>query len=163
MSANAGSEVAARLRLIRDRAARSAPVAAATAAGRTGETAVKVVLTKRTHQAGTPTPSPKGSPPAKISGELARSVQRTPTASIGAGRAETTYGPTVIYGVVQEFGMPITVKRKRVLANVETGQVFGTHVYVPPRPFMRPTTVALIESGMLAKAMTAAFLAALEI
>jgi hypothetical protein len=162
VSVNAAADVAARLRVLADRAARPAPVAAATAAGRAGETLVKLVLTKNTHAAGTPTPSPKGSPPAKISGDLARSVQRTPTIALGVGVAETTYGPTVIYGTVQEFGMPISVKRKQVLANAATGQIFGTHVVIPPRPFMRPSTVELIESGELARVMTEAFLAALD-
>jgi hypothetical protein len=163
VSANAAQEVIDRLQVIRGRAAAEATQAAATAGGKAGETLVKVTLLKMSHDAGTPTPSPKGSPPAKISGDLARSVQRTPTVLLAPGIASSTYGPTVIYGTVQEFGMPISVKRKQVLANVATGQIFGTSVVIPPRPFMRPTTVMLMESGKLAQAMADAFLAALDI
>jgi hypothetical protein len=163
VSVNAAADVVARLRVIRDRAATQAVRDAATAGGQAGETLVKMVLTKTSHDAGTPTPSPKGSPPSKISGDLARSVQRTPTILLGPGVAATTYGPTVIYGTVQEFGMPISVKNKQVLANVETGQIFGKSVVIPPRPFMRPSTVLLIESGVLAQEMAEAFLAALEV
>jgi hypothetical protein len=163
VSVNAAAEVSVRLRLIAERAARPAPVAAATAAGRAGETLVKVVLTKRSHALGTPTPSPKGSPPAKISGDLARSVQRTPTAPLGPGRAESTYGPTLFYGTVQEYGWPnIRAKNFPVLGNPTVG-FFGKEVTIPARPFMKPSTDLLIASGTAARVMTAAFLTALEI
>jgi hypothetical protein len=63
---------------------------------------------------------------------------------------------------VQEFGWPdITAKRFPVLGNLDTG-FFGKTVTIPPRPFMRPSTVKLIESGTFAKVTSKAFLAALE-
>lgn len=161
MSVNAAADLAVTLRRMRARAAGPAVKAAATAAGRGGETATKMALQLTTHSAGTPTPSAPGAPPSKISGQLARSMQRAPTVVAGPGLASSTYGPTVIYGIVQEFGMTITVRSKQVLANTETGQVFGPTVTLPPRPFMRPTAVKFAESGMLAKLAGEAFTAAL--
>lgn|GEM_PF-1933602 len=162
MAVNAAADAAARLRVIRDRAATTAPVAAATAAGRAGETMVKMTLQLRTHALGTPTPSPRGSPPAKISGDLARSVQRTPAVLTGPGRAMTAWGPTLFYGTVQEFGYPdITAKNFPVLGNPAAG-FFGKSVTIPARPFMRPSAVKLIESGTFGKVTGKAFLAALE-
>jgi len=161
VSANAAAEVAARLRVIRDRAATRAPVAAATAAGKAGETKVKMVLQLRTHEAGTPTPSPKGAPPAKVSGDMARSVQRVPTALAGVGRAVTMWGPTVIYGPVHEYGATVTARNFPQLGNPEVG-FFGPQVKIPKRPFMAPSTRRLIESGMWTRVTGTAFVAALE-
>lgn len=161
MSANAARDVAANLRVIRDRATVAAPVAAAAAAGQAGEAMVKTLLTRTSHPSGTRTPSAPGSPPSRISGNLARSVQRTPAASTGPGRAMTAWGPTVIYGPVQEYGTTIHVRSKQVLANRSTGQFFGTHVTLPPRPFMRPATRLLIDSGTFTRVSGAAFVAAL--
>ena len=122
---------------------------------------VKVLLTQQSHGAGTPTPSPPGTPPAKISGVLARSVMRTPTQRIGPGIAYTTWGPTVVYGPVQEYGAIITAKSARVLANRATGQVFGVQVTIPARPYMSRGTELLISSGTFTRVQSAAFLAAL--
>jgi hypothetical protein len=164
MAGNVAAEVAARLRIMRDKAAVAAPRAAATAGGQAGETMVKVVLNKLSHPAGTPTPSAPGQPPAKVSGFLARSIQRAPTATLGPGIATTTYGSVAIYAAVHENGpVTITVKRARVLANRDTGQVFGTQVTIPRRPFFKPATEVLVESGELTRIMTKAFLAALDL
>lgn len=160
MSANAAREVARNLRAIRGKVSSNATRSAATAAGRSGETAVKMVLQVRTHELGTRTPSPAGSVPAKISGDLARSVQRAPTAQIAPGVAVTSWGPVAEYGTVQEFGATITAKNFPQLGNPKVG-FFGKSVVIPARPFMRPTTVKLIDSGVFAKVTAAAFLKSL--
>lgn len=161
MSVNIGTDMAAELRRIRARAAGPAIKAATTAGGRAGETAVKMALTRYTHSAGTPTPAPAGGPPALVGGQLRRSIHRTPTALIAPGCASSTWGPTVIYGIVQEFGMTISVRNKMVLANVQTGQVFGPQVTIPPRPFMAPTGRRLASSGLATQMFGKAFFAAL--
>jgi hypothetical protein len=160
-SANAAADLAANLRKIRAKAAGPAVRAAATAAGRGGETAVKMALQKSTHSAGTPTPSPPGGIPSKVSGNLARSILRTRSVVIGPGYAVSQIWPLAEYGFVQEFGMTIKVVRKKVLANASTGQVFGPEVTLPPRPFMRPTAVRYAESGKLGQLAGDAFSAAL--
>ena len=161
MAGNVGADLAATLRRIQAAAEGPAVRAAATAAGRAGETATKMALSAQSHQAGTPTPSSPGQPPALISGTLRRSIHRTPTVLLGGGVASTTYGPTVIYGIVQEFGMTIHSKGSWPLRNVATGQAFGQVVTLPARPFMRPTVVKLAESGTLAKLTGTAFQARL--
>jgi hypothetical protein len=161
VSANAAREVAANLAVIRDRAATVAPVAAAAAGGQAGEAMVKSLLTLRSHPAGTRTPSAPGDPPAKVSGDLARSVQRTPAASTGPGRASTTWGPTVIYGPVQEYGATIHVRARKVLADKAHGHFFGTQVTLPARPYVGPATRILIATGTFADVSSAAFAGAL--
>lgn len=154
---NVGRELAAVLKRMQVSAQGPAVKAAATAAGRGGETLTKMTLQLSSHAAGDPTPSAPGSPPSKVSGTLARSVHRTPTAVVGAGIAVTEYGPTVIYGIVQEFGMTISVRNARVLYNRDTQQAFGQQVTLPARPFMRPSAVKLAESGKLAELAGKAF------
>ncbi|HET9893706.1 MAG TPA: hypothetical protein VFQ44_01985 [Streptosporangiaceae bacterium] len=154
---NVGAEIEMNLKILRRRAAGPSVRSAATAAGRAGETATKMALQLYTHTEGTPTPSPPGSPPAKISGALARSMQRTPTVLPRPGVAESTYGPTAVYGIVHEFGMTIHSTGPWPLRNTATGQVFGRQVTIPQRAFMRPTVAKLAESGFLAEVIAAAF------
>jgi hypothetical protein len=78
MAANVGEALAARLKLIRDKAASDAPYAACKAMGEAGETAIKVTLTSSSHPLGTPTPSRPGQPPSLVTGRLRRSMTRTP-------------------------------------------------------------------------------------
>jgi hypothetical protein len=162
VSSNAAAEVARNLRGVRARAEISAPAAAATAAGQAGETMVKMVLQVRTHELGTPTPSQPGQPPAKISGALARSIQRTPTVRLGAGIASTAWGSKLIYAPVQEYGAVISAKNFPQLGNPTVG-FFGKHVRIPPRPFMELSTRRLMYSGTLTRVASAAFLEALDI
>lgn len=51
-----------------------------------------------------PSPSPPGSPPARRSGTLARSVKWTPAVDIGDWRAESTIAPHTAYARIQNFG-----------------------------------------------------------
>lgn len=72
-----------------------------------GEAGVGVIrgnLTRRSHPPGTPTPSPPGQPPARISGLLAGSVAaETPQGGGGVWRARV--GPHgVVYAAIQQYG-----------------------------------------------------------
>ena len=69
------------------------------------ERAAKLKLTENgKHQAGTPTPSAPGSPPAIVTGALRASIKSTEPRRIGFGTYVVQVGPTVIYGRVQELG-----------------------------------------------------------
>jgi phage gpG-like protein len=70
-----------------------------------------------------------------LTGTLRRSI-RINSISGGGGRGEAVYGPHVIYAGIQDQGGVITIKHKKVLANVETGQFFGTSVEIPAQHYM---------------------------
>jgi hypothetical protein len=77
-------------------------------------------LGERSHQAGTPTPSGPGQPPALITGTLRRSIKVTGPDPDGPSGWRGRVGPTAVYGRIQELG---GVARGRTL---------------PPRPYLRP-------------------------
>ena len=158
---NAGTAAAERLRVMRERAAGPAPKAAVQALGQAGETITKVTLSRQTHSAGTPTPSQPGQPPALVSGTLRRAVHRTPAVRSGPASYSQVLGCRVIYGAVQEYGATIRVRNARVLANADTGQVFGTQVTLPARPWMKPSMRQLEASGLGRAACARAFYAVL--
>ena len=81
-----------------------------------------------------PAPSPPGTPPARRSGTLARSVRPEPAVPIGAGRAKSSVAPHTVYARIQQLGGDIHVVRAKVLTDGKT--FFGKHVYLPPRPYM---------------------------
>lgn len=80
-------------------------------------------LSRYYHPPNTPTPSPAGEPPARISGHLRGSLSPTgpvPTGSGFSGRL----GPTAVYSRIQELG----------------GRAGRNHsVTLPPRPYLAPT------------------------
>lgn len=80
-------------------------------------------LSRYFHLPGTPTPSPVGEPPARISGHLAGSL--TPSGPRPTGTGFTgELGPTAVYSRIQELG----------------GQAGRGHsVTIPPRPYLAPT------------------------
>jgi hypothetical protein len=80
-------------------------------------------LSRYYHPPNTPTPSPPGEPPARISGHLRGSLKPTGPIPTGTGyRGEL--GPTAVYGRIQELG----------------GQAGRNHsVTLPPRPYVAPT------------------------
>ena len=57
-----------------------------------------------------PPPSPPGSPPARRTGTLARSVRWTPAVSTGAYRATSTIAPHTVYARIQQQGGTIRAK-----------------------------------------------------
>lgn len=68
------------------------------------ERRTKEKLGEKSHQAGTPTPSQPGEPPALITGNLRRSITVKGPDALGAGAYQGQVGPTAIYGRVQELG-----------------------------------------------------------
>jgi len=80
-------------------------------------------LSRYYHPPNTPTPSPPGEPPARISGHLRGSL--TPTGPVSTGSGFTgQLGPTAVYSRIQELGG-------------RAGR--GHSVTLPPRPYLRPT------------------------
>lgn len=80
-------------------------------------------LSRYYHPRNTPTPSPPGEPPARISGHLRGSLK--PTGPIPTGGGFTgQLGPTAVYSRIQELG----------------GRAGRNHsVTLPPRPYLEPT------------------------
>lgn len=111
------------LRRIADRAGNQGGRAAAKAMGEQAEIEVVRQLVKRTHGRGTPTPSPPGQPPAKISGDLADSVRAEPARSAGAYRWASEVGGHTVYARIQGMGGV-------------TGRNHATTL--PPRPYLKP-------------------------
>jgi hypothetical protein len=84
----------------------------------------KFYLRTFTHREGTPTPSPRGGPPALVTGNLARSW-RNERPQMGADpfTIETRGGPTAVYARIHEL----------------SGQAGRGHqVFIPRRPHVRP-------------------------
>jgi hypothetical protein len=82
-------------------------------------------LSRYYHPPGTPTPSPPGQPPARITGHLRGSL--SPTGPVPTGGGFTgQLGPTAVYGRIQELGGV-------------TGR--GHSVTLPPRPYLKPTVL----------------------
>jgi hypothetical protein len=116
---------------------------------------VQRVLLSRSHAFATKTPSPPGSPPAAISGELAASIMNTP--AIGGGAVwESKSGPTTRYGRIQELGGVMT--GHPTMHWWEDGVPHWSHQHsLPPRPYLAPTVDAMADSGELGDAAAAAF------
>lgn len=68
------------------------------------EGAIKVELGRTSHPPGTPTPSPPGSPPSLITGNLRRSAQVEGPQATGPGRWSASVGMESVYARVQELG-----------------------------------------------------------
>jgi phage gpG-like protein len=160
-TSNAAAEVAARLRVIAQRAEADAPLAAVKALAAAGETTVKLALTARSHSRGTRSPSQPGQPPARVSGKLSGGIHRTPAKAMGPGMAAQVLGSTMFYGAVHEFG-PVTIRAKNFpqLGNPEAG-FFGPQVKIPKRPWMKPSVDILVASGNGTRACATAWAASL--
>lgn len=91
------------------------------------ERAYKLALRRRSHRRGTPTPAPPGEPPAKISGNLARTVKGRGPRLVRRGVYMAEVGPTAVYSRIQELGG-------------DTGRGHRTHL--PARPYVKPTNRA---------------------
>lgn len=95
--------------------------AAAVAGAHLMETESRRLLGLRSHPPGTPTPSPRGAPPAKISGDLQSSVHADPVAEGGAGTYRAAVQSGLAYSWVQEYGGPV-----------------GRGATLPERPYIKP-------------------------
>jgi phage gpG-like protein len=80
-----------------------------------------------------PSPSPKGTPPARRTGTLARSVRAEPAKGSG-GTATSSVSPHTVYARIQQLGGEIHVVRAKVLTDGK--RFYGTHVHLPARPYM---------------------------
>lgn len=89
---------------------------------------VKFYLRTFTHREGTPTPSPRGGPPALVTGNLIRSWRnRPPRGGERPFTVETEGGPTAVYARIQEL-------------SGQAGRGLQTHI--PARPYVRPMLLA---------------------
>jgi phage gpG-like protein len=124
---------------------RTATRAAVTDATRLVGRRASVQLSRYYHPPHTPTPSPPGQPPARISGHLRGSLSPTGPYPTGGGFAGKL-GPTAVYSRIQELG----------------GQAGRNHsVTLPPRPYMRPTRASVISDGSLRRIFVGAWRRAL--
>lgn len=96
-------QLLARLKEINE-GADKASRAAAEAMGAVGEREIKKLLGVSSHPLGTPTPSPRGTPPSLVTGQLRRSVRQTKLYQSGAGRWTVHIAPTTVYARIQELG-----------------------------------------------------------
>jgi len=104
-----------------------------------------VQLSRYSHPPNTPTPSPPGQPPARISGHLRGGLSPTGPYPVGGGYGGKV-GPTAVYSRIQELG----------------GQAGRNHaVTLPPRPYMRPTHASVIADGSLRRVFVGAWRRAL--
>ena len=84
-----------------------------------------------------PSPSPPGSPPARRTGTLARSVRPEPAKLTGSGRATSSVAPHTVYARIQQLGGDIYPVRAKVLRwRDKTGTHYARHVRLPARPYM---------------------------
>lgn len=84
-----------------------------------------------------PSPSPPGSPPARRTGTLARSVRPEPAVPAGSGRATSSVAPHTVYARIQQKGGVIVPVRAKVLRWVDkTGTHYAHRVRLPARPYM---------------------------
>lgn len=104
-----------------------------------------VQLNRYSHPPNTPTPSPPGQPPARITGNLRGSLSPTGPYPTGGGFGGKL-GPTTVYSRIQELG----------------GRAGRNHsVTLPPRPYMRPTRASVIADGSLRRTFIGAWRRAL--
>jgi hypothetical protein len=161
---NAAREVARSLRAIRAKAAGPAPLAACRAQQRAMITGTRTMLTLTSHAVGTRTPSPKGEPPSKITGQLRDSIRPvTPAYLVSEGAAWCAVGSLLIYAPVHEFG-PVTITAKRFpqLGNPTVG-FFGRSVVIPRRPYLAPTVALLESTGVIERVTTDAWRRVIDI
>lgn len=121
------AELPAYLKAMGDKASRDAPVAAANAMAQSYQSAVVGSM-------GGASPSSPGTPPARRTGTLARSVQATPAKPSGGGQATSSVAPHTVYARIQQLGGTIHVVRAKVLTDGKS--FFGKQVTLPARPYM---------------------------
>lgn len=116
-----------------------------------------VTLRLHSHGVDLKTNAPPGGPPAWVLGNLARSVEVKPIVTQGPV-AIASVAPHVVYARLQELGGHIYPKRHRFLRFPLNGRIYyKEHVYVPPRPYMRPTTDAMVADGSFTERAMATF------
>lgn len=124
----------------------------------TYQKAVQRNLAVTRHDPFTFTPSPPGFFPSAISGDLGRSISMS-GAGGGGGRGYARVSSDLIYSAVQEFGHVMhSHSWRRPMTWYNAGRWWSRHeVTVPPRPYMRPTTIQCIANGSLGDAAARGF------
>lgn len=124
------------LRKIADDLKERAPIAAADAMG---NAYIRVVVSSMKGDS----PSPPGTPPARVTGTLARSLRRTPGYRMGAYSYTVSVAPHTVYARIQQLGGEITAKhttadgRPGFLRWEDKGGVhYRRSVRLPRRPYM---------------------------
>jgi hypothetical protein len=113
-----------------------APIAAADAMG---DAYIRVVVASMHGDS----PSPPGTPPARVTGTLARSVRRGPGHRVSMYAYSVPVAPHTVYARIQQLGGHIYPRhttedgRLGYLRWESGGKVhFSQHVYLPKRPYM---------------------------
>lgn len=105
----------------------------------------ELTLKRYEHPPGVPTNSPRGQPPAHVTGYLLGSL--SPTGPTDTGRGFTwQLGPTAVYSRIQELGGVCGA---------------GHRTTLPARPYMRPTYDRLLHGGTWRRTLTSAWRRAL--
>lgn len=113
---------------------------AAAESARMVERQIKLTLRTYTHPPGTPTPSPPGSPPALVTGDLMRSVKvRGPLPGRNAHVVRFQIGPTIVYSRIQELGGRVRRHNRGHMGP----QVEGAYTRIPARPYVKPSVNAV--------------------
>ena len=97
-----------------------------------------------------------GAPPAYATGDLARSVMRTPAS--GGITASALVGATAVYAALQEWGGETWPSRSAYMHWVNTaGPWWKKRVTVPEHPYFRPTVDRTVADGSLSAAAAKGF------
>lgn len=124
------------LRKIADDLKERAPIAAANAMG---DAYTRVVVQSMKGDS----PSPPGTPPARVTGTLARSVRRTPGHRLSLYSYTVSVAPHTVYARIQQLGGRVTAKHTMTdgrLGYLRWEDKRGVHyrrsVVLPKRPYM---------------------------
>lgn len=108
-------------------------------------------------------PMPEGAPPARVSGALAASIEVHKWGADGAA-----VGPTTRYGRIQELGGTVHghMRYRKMVKNpplgpgiIEFRERFST---LPKHPYLKPATVAAVDSGDVREVYARYWWAAIE-
>ena len=84
-----------------------------------------------------PSPSAPGTPPARRTGTLARSVVAEAAKLTGPGKATSSVAPHTVYARIQQLGGDIYPVRAKILHWTDKGgSHWAKHVRLPARPYM---------------------------
>lgn len=87
-------------------------------------------------------PSAPGTPPARRTGTLARSVRAEGAKLTGPGKATSSVAPHTVYARIQQTGGTIVPVRAKALRwKDKSGVHYAKRVTLPPRPYMVMTDV----------------------
>lgn len=155
------AEAVAQLELIKAQAARAVvPAATAMATGVRREIS-QVTLRQTSHPRFEFYHAPVGAPPARATGNLARSIRST--AAYGEVRAFSSVAAYAEYAALQEYGGATWPSRSRYMHWFNTGgEWLKRIVHVPEHPYMRPTVQRMSASGQISRDARNAFWARME-